>query len=191
MSESLPGDSSDLLTEDLDEPERSLFTRTRILLAAAALALIVAVIFVIFRSGSEAKINTPPQRQVQTEGSEAPDKTIPAGPDASIQPAQPVPPTPKPVSKEPAIAQKPSAARPVQKRVIVNQEAEEPPPPTDAEGISVKDIPRLLEWGRRDLGNGSYDQARREFSQVLRLDPGNQAAKDGLRKVAMAQSDSQ
>jgi hypothetical protein len=191
VREALPGGSSDLLTEELNDSEQRPPTRTKVLLAAAALAVIVAVIFVIFRSGSEAKIKTPPQPQVQTEGSGTPDKAIPAVPDANTQPTQPVPAPQKPVSKEPAVAQKPSAAKPAQKRVIVNQAAEEPPPPTDAEGISVKDIPRLLEWGRRDLGNGSYDQARREFSQVLRLDPSNQAAKDGLRKVALAQSDSQ
>lgn len=188
--EDFPGSSSILLTEELDEAGRPLFTQTRVLLGAAALAVIIAVIFVISRSGGEAKIKTSQPRQAQAGGTENSGKATPAMPGANTQPAQPVPPTPKPVSKEP-VAQKPSAARSLQKRVIANQEPAEPPPPTDAEGISVKDIPRLLEWGRRDLGNGSFDQARREFNQVLRLDPSNQAAKDGLHKLALAESDNQ
>ena len=192
VSENLPDGSSSLLTEELNEPEQASLTRTSVLLAAAALAVAVAAIFMFSHSRSDAKVKTPPpqQPQVQIGGTETPGKATSAVPDANPQPEQPLPPAPKPVSRERVVAQKPPA-KPVQKRVIISQEADEPKPPTDSEGMTVKDIPRLLELGTRDSGAGNYDQARREFNQVLRLDPSNQAAKDGLRKVALAERDSQ
>jgi len=57
--------------------------------------------------------------------------------------------------------------------------------------VSQKDIPALLKMAQKDAGSGNYDNARREFNKVLQLQPSNQDAKEGLRKLALAQSANQ
>jgi len=42
-----------------------------------------------------------------------------------------------------------------------------------------------------DMGDGKYDKARREYRIVLRLQPKNQPALDGISKLNKIQSDQQ
>ena len=58
---------------------------------------------------------------------------------------------------------------------------------TEYEGLSEKDIPLLLRMAQNHAGAGKYEDARREFDIVLRLDPGNAEAKQGLRKLDLSE----
>lgn len=63
------------------------------------------------------------------------------------------------------------------------------PPAGDFGGLSVKDIPRLLQMARSDAGAGNYDRARTEYEDVLRMEPNNVEAREGLRKLSLIKSD--
>jgi hypothetical protein len=68
---------------------------------------------------------------------------------------------------------------------------EEPQAHDDSGGVSQKDIPALLGMAQRDAGAGNYDKAKREYKKILSLQPGNQEAKDGLRRLDLIQQDQQ
>jgi hypothetical protein len=55
------------------------------------------------------------------------------------------------------------------------------------DGMTQKDIPRLLQWARSDAGNGNYAKAAQEYRVILQLQPYNADAKEGLRKIQVAQ----
>jgi hypothetical protein len=53
------------------------------------------------------------------------------------------------------------------------------------EGFTVKQVPQLVRKAEKDAGAGNYDSAKREYEIVLKLQPGNTAAKEGLRKLSL------
>ena len=55
------------------------------------------------------------------------------------------------------------------------------------EGLTEKDIPMLLRMAENHAGAGNYEDARREFSIVLHLDPSNAEAKQGMRKLELSE----
>lgn len=55
------------------------------------------------------------------------------------------------------------------------------------DGMTQKDIPRLLQWARSDAGNGNYAKAAQEYRVILQLEPSNPDAREGLRKIQVAQ----
>lgn len=55
------------------------------------------------------------------------------------------------------------------------------------DGMTGKDIPRLLQWARSDAGNGNYAKAAQEYRVILQLEPSNPDAREGLRKIQVAQ----
>jgi hypothetical protein len=55
------------------------------------------------------------------------------------------------------------------------------------DGMTQKDIPRLLQWARSDAGNGNYAKAAQEYRVILQLQPYNADAREGLRKIQVAQ----
>jgi hypothetical protein len=57
------------------------------------------------------------------------------------------------------------------------------------DGMTQRDIPRLLQWARSDAGNGNYAKAAQEYRVILQLQPYNSDAKEGLRKIQVAQQD--
>ena len=69
--------------------------------------------------------------------------------------------------------------------------AEEPEAQSETGGLSQSDIPGLLSMARKDAGDGKYEKAGREYRTILKLQPGNQDAKDGLRKLNLAEKDQQ
>jgi hypothetical protein len=71
------------------------------------------------------------------------------------------------------------------------ENAEEPEAYADSGGVSQKDIPALLGMAQRDAGAGNYDRAKREYKKILSLQPSNQEAKDGLRRLDLIQQDTQ
>jgi uncharacterized membrane-anchored protein len=66
---------------------------------------------------------------------------------------------------------------------------ESPKKTAEYDGLTEKDIPRLIRMAQSDAGAGNYDDARREFNAVLHLDPNNQEARLGLRKVDMSEKE--
>jgi outer membrane biosynthesis protein TonB len=55
------------------------------------------------------------------------------------------------------------------------------------DGMTQRDIPRLLQWARSDAGNGNYAKAAQEYRVILQLQPNNPDAREGLRKIQLAQ----
>jgi len=53
------------------------------------------------------------------------------------------------------------------------------------EGFTTKQIPQLIKKAEEDAGKGDYASAKWEYEIVLRLQPGNAAAKEGLRKLSL------
>jgi hypothetical protein len=128
----------------------------------------------------------------------------------SVTTPSPVPSTPRP----PAISQKqltPSAQPPhdsvssgnpppteATKPVQVRPPTAENPPETATnsggrdsyEGFTRSQIPQLLNRADSDAGKGNYDQARYEYEIVLKLDPSNAQAKQGLRRLSLRESNS-
>ena len=99
----------------------------------------------------------------------------------------------QPVAKTPVVTTPPQQpSRPVvDTRLKHKKDADEEPvaPPSDIGGLSQKDIPYLLSTAQTDFGAGRYDDARRKFKKVLALQPGNQDAKEGLRRLEYIPTD--
>ena len=57
--------------------------------------------------------------------------------------------------------------------------------------MTQNDIPRLLQWARSDAGNGNYAKAAQEYRVILQLEPSKPEAREGLRKIQLAQERSQ
>ena len=73
-----------------------------------------------------------------------------------------------------------------------SKDTSEQPAVVDESGNwALSDIPRLLAMAGNDMGDGKYDKARREYRIVLRLQPKNQPALDGVSKLNKIQSDQQ
>ena len=194
--------------EDFEKPP--LITRTRVIFGVVALVLAGALISVLYRP---ARVSKPPlpALQEQTGATESPDKVTPSvttQPEAKTptqqapQPEDKTPVTPPqpvtPAAKLPEVVAKPQhPAKPSAdaraKKSNAQDDAQEPAvgATDEAGGLSQNDIPKLLEFANADTGNGQYGKARLEYRKVLKLQPNNQAAKDGLRKLDRIQSDQQ
>ena len=59
------------------------------------------------------------------------------------------------------------------------------------DGMTQKDIPRLLQWARSEQGNGNYASAAQKYRVILQMQPNHPDAKEGLRKIQVAQGSSQ
>ena len=178
-----------LITDELDVlGPRPFLTRPRVILGAVAIVLVAALIAVLYPRTRVTKL--PPVLPVHTEVTETPSKpTTPVPPE--VKSDQPDPNALTPKEKSPTAVQAGLKSR-VDSRVKSRKEPSEVAEiPNDAGGVSQKDIPALLKMAQKDAGSGNYDNARREFNKVLQLQPSNQDAKEGLRKLALAQSANQ
>jgi hypothetical protein len=197
--------ASSSLTEELEIGERPLFTRTRVILGIVALVLVGALIAVLYQPTRVAKPQTPqtPQTREQTPATatgntdqKTPAADVPPSDVPQVQTAQPKPEPPKPAAKAPATVRKPPAESIAKnKKETETQETKdtpEQPAVVDESGNwALSDIPRLLTMAGSDIGDGKYDKARREYRIVLRLQPKNQPALDGISKLNKIQSDQQ
>ena len=191
ISDSFQQSSSSLLTEELDKSgARLLFTRTRVVLGVVAVVLVVVLIFV-FQPSRVSKPRTIPRQQ--TGATENPVQQPPATPEPEARTTQPQPTSAKPQAKPVATAPPRPPSRPPSDNHVKNnkENAEEPEAYADSGGVSQKDIPALLGMAQRDAGAGNYDRAKREYKKILSLQPSNQEAKDGLRRLGLIQQDTQ
>jgi hypothetical protein len=193
------------LTEELELAGRLLFTRNRVIFGSVAVVLVAVLIVVLFQPTRVAKPQIPPtpQTQEQTPATATgnTDQKTPAADVPQAQTVPTVPPNPEPpklTAKEPVTAKKPPAdSRAKNKKEIppATEEVKDTPEPlavVDESGNwAQSDIPRLLTMAGSDMGDGKYDKARREYRIVLRLQPKNQPALDGISKLNKIQSDQQ
>jgi hypothetical protein len=192
ISDNFQQSPSSSLTEELDESrDRPLLTRTRVILGAVAVVLVVVLIFVLQPSRVSKPPLTPQQEQIGA--TENPVQQPPATPESGARTTQPEPTSAKPQAKPVATAQPRPPSRPPSDNHVKNnkENAEEPEAYADSGGVSQKDIPALLGMAQRDAGAGNYDRAKREYKKILSLQPSNQEAKDGLRRLGLIQQDTQ
>jgi len=171
------------------QQRQSFITRTRLMVGAVALVLVGAAVALFYpQRGSKL-----PVRPTDTQSIE-----VQPAPAASLQPASP----PPPATVQPMPGPAPSiSARKVPKPTAPKDQVKEKEtarktvdtPIQGFEGISTydgmtqRDIPRLLQWARSDAGNGRYEKAGQEYRVILQLQPNNPDAKEGLRKLQLAQ----
>jgi len=180
--------------------EEPFFTRTRVLLGVVAVVLVGVVIAVLFRPTNVSR-RVVPQAQEQTNPAQGTDQKTSG---ATSSPAEAE--VQKPTGESTAVQSpgKPAAVVPqlpnsgkakenrakTKKEVVVAapvQEVQEVP--TEVGGMSAKDIPRLLDMANKDYGGGRYEKARGEYQTILRLQPSNAEAREGLRKLGIVQGD--
>jgi hypothetical protein len=184
------------LTEGLDEfGEQPFLTRTRVILGVVAVVLVGALIAVLFRPTNVSKRPLPPQPE-QTGGTET-TVTPPRVTEPEPEKQQPEPTTaqPQPQAKVPVVVTPRKPTKPTTDNRDKNkkppEDSAEPAPLEEYGGYSQKDIPALLEFAKTDAGKGNYANARKEYSIILKLQPKNQDAKDGLHRLDIIPSDRQ
>jgi len=175
------------------QEHRSFITRTRVIIGVVAILLIGVAVALFYPSGGSKVPQRPPEKQVGE---------TPTTPVLSTEPVSPQPPPPVQSAADahakvrPPVSKQPVSKQPVQKAADQGQQPAkkvEDSPIQGFEGISTydgmtqKDIPRLLQWARSDAGNGRYEKAGQEYRVILQLQPNNPDAKEGLRKLQLAQ----
>ena len=193
-------DAGDSLLQGLDE-EKPFLTRGKILIGVVGVVLLAALITVLYWPVPQSKVRVP-----------ASEPTVPSTPSGKASVPQPTPEQPPAAKTEaptpPSSADKsanvPQKTKPKPTTHPPNKPATEtpaaevkppivPPPPAavdEVDGFTKKDIPSLLRMARKDVGDGRYDDARNEYRKILRLQPDNQDAKDGMQKLDRIKNDS-
>ncbi len=174
------------------QERRSFITTTRVIIGVVAVVLIGAAVALFYpQHGSKL-----PRRPAETQIEET--QTTPSVTQPSTTPPEPAkvqtPPDlhPKPVPTSVQRAPKPPAAKDQVKEKETAKKPEETPIQgfegnSTYDGMTQRDIPRLLQWARSDAGNGRYEKAGQEYRVILQLQPNNPDAKEGLRKIQLAQ----
>jgi len=181
------------------QEHRSFITRSRIVVGAVAIMLVV-VGLVLFHpwSGSNVPPKLPsyetPTGTPRT-ATEPPANNIPQPPPVVVQPvpdshAKSQPPIGKKTGTKTGTNKTPvdmtakdiDNAKKPEDKPIVGFEGN-----STYDGMTQKDIPRLLQWARSEAGNGNYARAGQEYRVILQLQPNNPDAKEGLRKIQVAQ----
>jgi hypothetical protein len=178
--------------------EEPLFTRNRVLLGVVALLLVGVVIAVLFRPTNVSKHAVP--QQEQTSGAQGAEQRTSGttSPPAEPEVQKPAESTTVQSPGKPAavVSQPPNSGKATESRAKKKKEAALTAPaqevqevPSEVGGMSAKDIPRLLDMANKDYGGGRYEQARSEYQTILRLQPSNAEAREGLRKLGIVQGD--
>ena len=175
------------------QEHRSFITRTRAVIGVIAMILI-GVAVALFYPSSGSKV---PQKLADTPAAEK-QFTPPATPEPTSPPPTTVQAIPDitPKTQAPPIrkAPKPPAQKDQGKETA--KKSEEVPIQgfegnSTYDGMTQRDIPRLLQWARSDAGNGRYEKSGQEYRVILQLQPNNLDAKEGLRKLQLAQQHDQ
>jgi len=172
--------------------QHSFLTRSKIVVGAVALVLLVSGLMLFHPwSGSGAPPKSPSYE------TPAGATTTPSEPALNIPQPPPTQPTPDaPTKSQPPLANssvlnKPPVERSTKDKGKVKNAVDTPIQGFEGnstfDGMTQKDIPRLLEWARSDAGNGNYTKAAQEYRVILQLQPNNSEAREGLRKIQVAQ----
>jgi len=182
-------DAPDQYASDQQQP---FLTRTRLILGGAAIVLAAVLVWWLYPSQATKPTLRPTENQLG--GAESPSTPTP-------QPIQPQTPKQPPLSEpaKPPVAVTKQVVQPKppaekhgkdKTQAVVSPPApQEPQPVQSFEGMTQKDIPSLLQMAKKDAGSGSYDMARREYHIILQLQPSNAEAREGLRRLDVAQSE--
>jgi hypothetical protein len=174
------------------EEHRSFITPLRIGVTAIAIVLVVAGLL-LFHPWSDSNARPKPRSyEAPTSSVAAPNEPasgVPQPPPV-VQPAPELPAKSQPPVVKPPIVNSP----PVQKLKEKDKGKKTEDTPIQGfegnstyDGMTQKDIPRLLQWARSDAGNGNYAKAAQEYRVILQLQPNNPDAREGLRKIQVAQ----
>ena len=179
-----------------DFEERPPFiTRSRLVVGAVAIVLVV-VGLVLFHPWSGSYVQPRPQRYETPTGEPSPAKAETPG-IITPQPPPVAQPVNEPPAKLPVVKRAGTNKIPADKTAKDTAKKPEDTPIQGFEGsntydgMTQKDIPRLLQWARSDAGNGNYSKAAQEYRVILQLQPNNPDAREGLRKIQVAQGRSQ
>jgi hypothetical protein len=190
LSQELDDSSRSSSTEAVEFEEQPLFTRTRVIFGLVALVLVAAVVAILFRPTQVTRRAPLPQQDqavgpVSTE-SQPPVPSQPETKASEIKTQKADTPAEKPAAKVAARVPKPqpppkaSAGNHVK---ATTEGAEEPEIYHEPAGFTLKDVPQLLKMAQTDAGAGDYPKAKREYQKILSLQPNNQDARDGLRRL--------
>lgn len=187
-----------------DHPKRSFFTPMRVLLGAATIILVAVAVDVLYTPAPVKKIPVVMPDTYNGGTSASGSSAVSATPAAS-QPASALgqPTSSATVPESPLTPQNPivNAAKPKPLKVqgngsrapsdkdAKNPTASQPAPVDEIDGWSKKDIPVLLSRANSAIGDGRYEDAQNAYSKILQLQPDNQAARDGLRKIELIKRD--
>jgi hypothetical protein len=179
----LNGDRDNLLSELVDpKPDTRGFGPRALWWSLAAVGALAVVVFMILLPRLHRKavvlestpvIQPTPTSETSTVKVETPPQPEPSNDNAQVSP-------PKPVDdlRTPSRIKAPEQSTHAQSKKVV-----------EYEGMTEKDIPFLIRKAEADAGAGRYEDARREFDIVLRLDPSSSQAKDGLRKLNLSEQE--
>jgi len=202
-SEDLQGSQGSSLTQELDDLEqRPFLTRTRVIVGLAALVLVGALIAVLYFPASETKIPVRAIGNHDTGTGIVDSKPATVRPEPPQTQPQPQPPQPQPKTREPqakvpkvVVQPPPPATPPADTRAKSKRDTpvqpQQPQVVDNFGGLSQNDVPTLLKLARDDAGAGKYAKARGEFKKILQLQPNNQEAKDGLRRLDLIKGDNE
>jgi len=197
-SDDRQGAETGSLTQELDDlKRRPLITRTRVILGVVALVLVGVLIAVLYLPRNETKSRIPPAENNETGAGSAVSKPPTVRSEPPPPQPQPQPKAPEPQAKVPKVVVPPATPAPAtpqaeaRAKTRKDNAAQVPQVVEEFGGLTQNDVPTLLRLGREDMGAGRYDKARSEFKKILQLQPGNQDAKDGLRRLDLIKSDSE
>ena len=196
-SDDLQGTQGVSLTQELDDlQQRPFLTRTRVILGGVGLVLVGALIAVLYLPTNETKVRVrAPENHDTGSGSvDSKPATVHSEP-PQMQPQPPQPKPPQQPAKLPKVAVQPPTPTPAAdtraKSKNIPLPPQQPQAVDESGGLSQNDVPTLLRLAREDMGAGKYDKARSEYKKILQLQPSNQDAKDGLRRLDLIKSDSE
>lgn len=162
-------------------PQTALFTRIRIIFGVVAVVIVGSLTAVFYHPSRVTKPPEPTQQSSPAAAAGASSGGVVVTPEPPSSPA-----LAKPAEKPPQT--KASSNPPQEKQSKTNKEKpQEPSPSVSVGGYSPKDIPILLQLAQSASGAGDYDKARFEYGIVLKLQPGNADAKQGLHKLEIIQ----
>jgi hypothetical protein len=175
--------------DGLDEPKRSFFTPTKLIVGAVLVILVAAAVEVLYTPAPVKKSlpAAPPSYSDAAPSNPGTNSTTPVSsvpPSSAVQPTTGVVPS-EPPAKESAIGSKLKQLKSALKgsNQTKTQNSSQPLVGDDIGGLSKDDLPVLLSQARSAMGAGRYEDARIAFRKILQLQPENQEAKDGLHRI--------
>lgn len=159
-----------------------LVTPKRYVMGVVALLVVFGLALAIFELRAPKLVDHPQANQ------SSPPTVEPTNPQVTPSPQQPPQPSVPDAgvsASEPKTAQ-PAAEpqRPSKKKRDTEQTNQKP---SQVDGFFASDIPNLLRKAEHDAGEGNYQDARREYQVILRLDPNNATARQGLHRLDLSQ----